>query len=88
MGISDSPRQLVNQLQRATACSTTGSRSICSSAAAAGCHGHAKMQDGKRGDSVVIRHALQGKCAGGGCIDWLLCWLAGAGRRYSITTST
>ena len=25
MGISDSPRQLMNQLQRATACSTTGS---------------------------------------------------------------
>ena len=34
-GISDSPRQLVNQLHQATACSTTDSRSICSSAAAA-----------------------------------------------------
>ena len=38
-GIPGSPRQLVNQLQRATACSTTDSRSICSSAAAARRHG-------------------------------------------------
>ena len=38
-GISDSPRQLVNQLERDTACSTTDSRSICSSAAAARRHG-------------------------------------------------
>ena len=40
-GISDSPRQLVNQLQRATACSSTHSCSICSSAAAVRRHGHA-----------------------------------------------
>ena len=40
-GISDSPRQLVNQLQRDNACSTTDSRSICLSAAAARRHGHA-----------------------------------------------
>ena len=40
-GISDSPRQLVNQLQRDTACITTDSRSICVSAAAARRHGHA-----------------------------------------------
>ena len=41
MGISDSPRQLMNQPQRATPCSITGSRSIRSSVAAAGCLGHA-----------------------------------------------
>ena len=41
MGISDSPRQLVNQLRRATACSSTHSFSICSSAAAVRRHGHA-----------------------------------------------
>ena len=40
-GISDSPRQLVNQLQRDNACSTTDIRSICLSAAAARRHGHA-----------------------------------------------
>ena len=42
MGISDSPRQLMNQLQRATACSTTGSAAKtkrASTTSSAGSHG-------------------------------------------------